>query len=232
MKTLTPKQQRLVEENQKLVYEVAKRYIGHHDFENIQASGFLGLCQAAAHYDSAQRVQFSTYAWKCIAREVNKASDRELLRDEYTVRLPESDVLRHEVVSAHTASAVEALLAEDSKRLRTIFRRACTAVGLTEIQRKDFETLRRNGFSQRAAAAKRGKSQSALNESVARAEKKLERARLSVRLSPKLSASVVTDQQFWLYRNETAGGSYRPKFEDQILKKIDQQRGVGGYRNA
>ena len=112
MKTLTPKQQRLVEENQKLVYEVAKRYIGHHDFENIQASGFLGLCQAAARFDPKRGFRFSTYAWKCIAREVNKASDRELLRDEYTVRLPESDVLRHEVVSAHTASAVEALLAE------------------------------------------------------------------------------------------------------------------------
>lgn len=63
---LTAEQQRLVEENQGLVYHAIERFYGlrrqHPDFEDVVAVGMIGLCNAAAGFDLERGCRFSTHA--------------------------------------------------------------------------------------------------------------------------------------------------------------------------
>ena len=65
-------QQKLVEDNLKLVYHVLNRYFPTVKIDDdITSAGTLGLCNAALTWDESKST-FCTYACKCIQNEINK----------------------------------------------------------------------------------------------------------------------------------------------------------------
>lgn len=66
--------QKLVEENLKLVYEVAykHRYLccTTIDFEDLVSIGYIGLVKASQAYDDTKNIKFSTLAFVCIKNEI------------------------------------------------------------------------------------------------------------------------------------------------------------------
>ena len=63
-------QQRLCEENIKLVYAVINtKYPTLVTDEDIAQAGMIGLCLAAENWDE-NRSKFSTFAWNCISNEI------------------------------------------------------------------------------------------------------------------------------------------------------------------
>jgi RNA polymerase sigma factor (sigma-70 family) len=77
---LTPEQQRLVEQNTGLAYQVAWRYIrggaaAHdavHDLEDFHGVALMGLCRAAARFDQGRGLKFSTLAVPYIMGELRR----------------------------------------------------------------------------------------------------------------------------------------------------------------
>ena len=66
--------QKLVEENLKLVYEVAHKYkylcCTTVDFDDLVSIGYIGLIKASKAYDDTKNVKFSTLAFICIKNEI------------------------------------------------------------------------------------------------------------------------------------------------------------------
>lgn len=66
--------QKLVEENLKLVYEVAHKYkylcCTTVDFEDLVSIGHIGLIKASKAYDDTKNIKFSTLAFICIKNEI------------------------------------------------------------------------------------------------------------------------------------------------------------------
>ena len=64
-------EQKLVLENEKLVYYIAKKYVaGRNDEEDIQSIGKIGLIKAASTFDTSKGNTFATYASRCIENEI------------------------------------------------------------------------------------------------------------------------------------------------------------------
>lgn len=66
--------QKLVEENIKLVYEVAHKYkylcCTTIDFDDLVSIGYIGLVKASKSYDANKNIKFSTLAFVCIKNEI------------------------------------------------------------------------------------------------------------------------------------------------------------------
>ena len=66
--------QKLVEENIKLVYEVAHKYkylcCTTVDFDDLVSIGYIGLVKASKSYDDTKNIKFSTLAFVCIKNEI------------------------------------------------------------------------------------------------------------------------------------------------------------------
>lgn len=66
--------QKLVEENVKLVYEVAHKYkylcCTTVDFDDLVSIGYIGLVKASKSYDDTKNIKFSTLAFVCIKNEI------------------------------------------------------------------------------------------------------------------------------------------------------------------
>ena len=66
--------EKLVEENLKLVYEVAHKYkylcCSTVDFDDLVSIGYIGLVKASKVYDDTKNIKFSTLAFTCIKNEI------------------------------------------------------------------------------------------------------------------------------------------------------------------
>lgn len=67
---LTDEQQKLVLNNQKLVYHVIKQMHLYHKLEDYLDVGLIGLCKAAQTYNLENGSKFSTYACICIRNNI------------------------------------------------------------------------------------------------------------------------------------------------------------------
>lgn len=78
--------ERLVQENNGLIWSVARRFIGRGtDTEDLYQLGCLGFCKAVEGFDTEYGTQFSTYAVPKIAGEI-----RRFLRDDGAVKVSRS----------------------------------------------------------------------------------------------------------------------------------------------
>lgn len=57
-------------QNQGMICQIAKRYTGIAEFEDLAQEGYIGLCQAVDGYDPSQGIPFVSYAWKTIQRHL------------------------------------------------------------------------------------------------------------------------------------------------------------------
>ena len=77
---------KLVEENMRLVYSIAKRYLGcGYEMEDLSQIGCIGLIKAIDKFDTSYNVQFSTYAVPVIAGEIKR-----FLRDDGPIKMSRS----------------------------------------------------------------------------------------------------------------------------------------------
>ena len=67
---LTDEQQKLVLDNQKLVYHVIKRLNLYNKLEDYFDIGLIGLCKAAQTFKPENGSRFSTYAYVCIRNDI------------------------------------------------------------------------------------------------------------------------------------------------------------------
>lgn len=67
---MNEKQQKLVLDNQKLVYHVIKQLHLYHKLEDYLDVGIIGLCKAAQTFKSENNSKFSTYACICIRNNI------------------------------------------------------------------------------------------------------------------------------------------------------------------
>ena len=67
---LTDEQQKLVLDNQKLVYHVIKRLDLYNKLEDYFDIGLIGLCKAAQTFKPENGSRFSTYACVCIRNDI------------------------------------------------------------------------------------------------------------------------------------------------------------------
>ena len=67
---LTDEQQKLVLNNQKLVYHVIKQMHLYHKLEDYLDVGLIGLCKAAQTFNLENGSKFSTYACICIRNNI------------------------------------------------------------------------------------------------------------------------------------------------------------------
>ena len=63
---MTPRQQKLVLENSKLVYSITNQYRNRKNYADLVQEGFLGLCMAANNFDEIRGNCFTTYAYRYI----------------------------------------------------------------------------------------------------------------------------------------------------------------------
>ncbi len=70
--TLNVEQQKLVKENEKLVYYLIARKceVEPRDYDDVCQLGMMGLCKAASTFDPTLNRKFSTYASRCILNEI------------------------------------------------------------------------------------------------------------------------------------------------------------------
>lgn len=67
---MNEKQQKLVLDNQKLVYHVIKQLHLYHKLEDYLDVGIIGLCKAAKTFKPENGSKFSTYAYSCIRNNI------------------------------------------------------------------------------------------------------------------------------------------------------------------
>lgn len=60
----------LYEKNKGLIYQVAKKYSGLAELDDLLQEGYIGLCRAVDGYEPEAGAGFSTYAWMCIKRQM------------------------------------------------------------------------------------------------------------------------------------------------------------------
>ena len=77
---------KLVEENMRLVYSIARRYLGRgYEMDDLSQIGSIGLIKAIDKFDTSFNVQFSTYAVPVIAGEIKR-----FLRDDGLIKISRS----------------------------------------------------------------------------------------------------------------------------------------------
>lgn len=63
--------ERIMKENIKLVYYVAKRFaIPEREYEEVISIGMIGLMKAAKSFEKSKNIKFSSYAYNCIYNEI------------------------------------------------------------------------------------------------------------------------------------------------------------------
>lgn len=71
---MTQEQEKLVEDNMKLVYYVYKKVFsikdGGREREELIQEGMLGLVKASLKYDKSKNITFATFAYQCILRQM------------------------------------------------------------------------------------------------------------------------------------------------------------------
>lgn len=70
---LIDEQRMLVESNLNLVHHMIHKRcsdIGRNEYDDIYQTGIIGLCKAAAKFDSEKGIAFSTFAATCIVNEI------------------------------------------------------------------------------------------------------------------------------------------------------------------
>ena len=110
---------RLVEENQGLIWNIAKRFLGRgYDKEDIYQIGCMGFIKSIRRFDSSIEVKLSTYAVPYILGEIKK-----FLRDDGPVKvsrsLKELNVKINELQKEYLKEGKEISLLEISKILKT-----------------------------------------------------------------------------------------------------------------
>lgn len=110
---------RLVEENQGLIWNIAKRFLGRgYDKEDIYQIGCMGFIKSIRRFDSSFEVKLSTYAVPYILGEIKK-----FLRDDGPVKvsrsLKELNVKINELQKEYLKEGKEISLLEISKILKT-----------------------------------------------------------------------------------------------------------------
>ena len=109
---------KLVEENQGLVWNIARRFLGRgYDKEDIYQIGCMGLIKAIRRFDANFEVQLSTYAVPYILGEIKK-----FLRDDGPVkvsrRLKELNVKINELQKEYLNAGKELTIIDISKILK------------------------------------------------------------------------------------------------------------------
>lgn len=109
---------KLVEENQGLVWNIARRFLGRgYDKEDIYQIGCMGFIKAIRRFDSNFEVQLSTYAVPYILGEIKK-----FLRDDGPIKisrsLKELNVKINELKKEYSNAGKEISLIEISKILK------------------------------------------------------------------------------------------------------------------
>lgn len=89
---------KLVEENMRLVYSIARRYLGRgYEMDDLSQIGSIGLIKAIDKFDTSFNVQFSTYAVPVIAGEIKR-----FLRDDGLIKISRS--LKENLIKIKKAS--------------------------------------------------------------------------------------------------------------------------------
>ena len=109
---------KLVEENQGLIWNIAKRFLGRgYDKEDIYQIGCMGFIKAIRRFDASFEVKLSTYAVPYILGEIKK-----FLRDDGPIKvsrsLKELNVKISEIQNEYIKSGKELSLEEISKKLK------------------------------------------------------------------------------------------------------------------
>lgn len=73
---LSEEQKQLVANNHNLIYGIMKQYTLSFDApEDYYGAAAVGLCNAALYYDASKNIKFSTYAYVCMSREIQREKD-------------------------------------------------------------------------------------------------------------------------------------------------------------
>jgi len=64
--------EKLIKENEWLIYEFVKRYSNYYNIEDLYQAGSIGLIKAYKNYKENNTVKFSTYAYKYVLGEIIK----------------------------------------------------------------------------------------------------------------------------------------------------------------
>ena len=78
--------EKLIKENEWLIYEFAKKYSNNYQIEDLYQAGSIGLIKAYKKYKEDSTIKFSTYAYKYVLGEIVKciSDDRNIkVSDEY-----------------------------------------------------------------------------------------------------------------------------------------------------
>lgn len=76
--TLAAEQERLINDNIRLVYFLARKYHSHYyDPEDVVSIGCIGLIKAACAFRADRGVKFSTFASRCIENEIRSTLRKE-----------------------------------------------------------------------------------------------------------------------------------------------------------
>lgn len=107
----------LVKENSRLIYSIAKRFLGRgYDMDDLYQLGAIGLIKAVNNFDTSYGVQFSTYAVPLIIGEIKR-----FLRDDGLIKVSRSKKL----LAAKIKSTAEKLMEKTGK-----------AAGINEIAKE------------------------------------------------------------------------------------------------
>lgn len=74
----------LYEQNRGMIYQVAKKYSGYAEMDDLMQEGYLALCDAVEHYNVEQDALFITYAGYWIKQRMQRYIDNYC----HSVRLP------------------------------------------------------------------------------------------------------------------------------------------------
>ena len=89
---------KLVKDNMRLVYSIARRYLGRgYEMDDLSQIGSIGLIKAIDKFDTSFNVQFSTYAVPVIAGEIKR-----FLRDDGLIKISRS--LKENLIKIKKAS--------------------------------------------------------------------------------------------------------------------------------
>ena len=87
----------LYEQNRGMIYQVAKKYSGYAEMDDLMQEGYLALCDAVQHYDPSQDALFITYAGYWLKQRMQRYIDNCC----HSVRLPvgmQTDIRKYEKV--------------------------------------------------------------------------------------------------------------------------------------
>ncbi len=108
----------LVTENSRLIYSVARRFLGRgYDLEDLYQLGAIGFIKAINNFDVSFGVQFSTYAVPLIMGEIKR-----FLRDDGLIKVSRSQKIlaskvKQTIEKIRSETGVEPKLSEIAKKL-------------------------------------------------------------------------------------------------------------------